>query len=31
VREDLDDLKHDMSSAPAWVAKLIRESFNSYK
>lgn len=31
MREDLDDLKHDMSIAPAWIAKLIRESFNSYK
>lgn len=31
MREDLDNLKHDMSIAPAWIAKLIRESFNSYK
>jgi hypothetical protein len=31
MREDLDDLKHDMSIAPAWITKLIRESFNSYK
>jgi hypothetical protein len=31
MREDLDDLKYDMSIAPAWIAKLIKESFNSYK
>ncbi len=31
MRENLDNLKHDMSIAPAWIAKLIRESFNSYK
>lgn len=31
MREDLEDLKHDISIAPAWIAKLIRQSFNSYK
>lgn len=31
VREDMDDLKHDLSVAPAWIGKLIRDSFNSYR
>ncbi|HEX5170796.1 MAG TPA: DUF6088 family protein [Cyclobacteriaceae bacterium] len=31
MRENLDDLKHDLTVAPAWIAKLIRESFNRYK
>lgn len=31
VRENPDDLNHDIAVAPAWISKLIRASFNRYK
>ncbi|MBX2900271.1 MAG: hypothetical protein KF775_11505 [Cyclobacteriaceae bacterium] len=31
MRENLDDLNYDLAIAPAWISKLIRQSFNSYK
>jgi len=30
IRENPDDLNHDLTVAPAWISKLIRESFDSY-
>ena len=30
MRENMDDLNHDLTIAPAWISKLIRESFKSY-
>ncbi len=30
MRENMDDLNHDLTVAPAWISKLIRESFKSY-
>ncbi|MCE2732911.1 MAG: DUF6088 family protein [Flammeovirgaceae bacterium] len=30
VREDMADLNHDLTVAPAWISKLIRDSFKSY-
>lgn len=31
MRENLDDLNHDLTVAPAWISKLIKDSFKSYK
>jgi hypothetical protein len=31
MRENIDDLSHDLMIAPAWIGKLIKDSFNSYK
>ncbi|MCU0402824.1 MAG: type IV toxin-antitoxin system AbiEi family antitoxin domain-containing protein [Algoriphagus sp.] len=31
MRENLDDLNHDLTVAPVWISKLIKDSFNSYK
>lgn len=31
IQENLDDLSHDLTIAPAWISKLIKNSFNSYK
>ena len=31
MRENIDDLSHDLTIAPAWINKLIKNSFNSYK
>jgi hypothetical protein len=31
MRENLDDLNHDLTIAPAWISKLIKDSFKSYK
>ena len=31
MRENMDDLNHDLTVAPAWISKLIKDSFKSYK
>lgn len=31
MRENLDDLNHDLTVAPAWITRLIKDSFKSYK
>lgn len=31
MRENIDDLSYDLTIAPAWISKLIKTSFNSYK
>jgi hypothetical protein len=31
MRENLDDLNHDLSIAPSWVSKLLKQSFETYK
>lgn len=31
MRENLDDLNHDLTVAPAWITKLIKDSFKNYK
>lgn len=31
MKENLDDLNHDLTVAPAWISKLIKDSFKSYK
>jgi Family of unknown function (DUF6088) len=31
MRENLDDLNHDLSIAPAWISKLLKQSFDTYK
>lgn len=31
MRENLDDLEHDLQQAPAWITRRIRNSFNVYK
>jgi hypothetical protein len=31
MRENLDDLNHDLTIAPPWISKIIKESFNTYR
>lgn len=31
MRENLDDLEHDLQQAPAWIPRRIRNSFNVHK
>jgi hypothetical protein len=31
MRENLDDLNYDLSIAPAWISKLLKQSFETYK
>jgi hypothetical protein len=31
MRENIDDLNYDLTVAPAWITKLIKNYFNSYK
>lgn len=31
MRENIDDLSHDLTIAPAWISKLIKKSFAPYK
>lgn len=31
IRENIDDLSHDLSIAPAWISKLIKKTFAPYK
>lgn len=31
MKENIEDINHDIAIAPAWIARLIKDSFNIYK